>query len=707
MAPSKIDNGTVIIIDIGKNVSDPEEKNGKSFFEKARECAIRIIERKVISQGKNLLGIILLGSKKTKNNLSESGSCRHIEVHSDLQYPTWQMIRDLPDKPSKSKGNWFDALLVAVDHFKSGVTALKIVNKQIMLMTNFLEPSDVETSELEQAVCGFREEGFQVDIIGPDIYDDENKNSEFELAKQFVEGTNGVTATFEFTMRYLLFHKKKAVNATPWNVDLSIGPNIKIPISTYIRIKDESVIKKWTTAIKDPVTNSKSNTEYIEKSKVFINTENQMVVDPDKNIKGYIYGQQVIPFTDFDKGMLYDSGPKSLTVYGFTKASNITWQCLNGDGLSYVFGRKGDKKAQYAVRCLVECLLELKLVGIVRRVYNNGNAPKMYALMPVIDSDNYVCLSMIGICFKEEIKNMAFPNTELKKYACTDDQVNAFKELIKNMDLTKAYEDTEFDDTEAFPIAKMVSPSAQYVLDCIAFRAMNPDQPLPPPRDDITMLFKVPPLIEKRRKHQLDKLKSLFVLNKVEIKKRAKTKTNQAMDIDQFDKPSTSTTYAAAMDNLPIIDINSVKKSGPITKIGMQNAINDFDALKRDGIDIKDLVPQMIETIESMVYGNIDGNFSKALDVISHFRNECVNTVPSHYNNWLKNFRVELIDRSRNDIISMVNEKKLNYILKSENSLSNMECDTFDESQLYENDTVPELTEVTISSEVNDLFDNM
>ncbi|XP_050347525.1 X-ray repair cross-complementing protein 5-like [Nymphalis io] len=703
MAPSKIDNGTVLIIDIGKNVSDPEEKNGKSFFEKARECAIRIIERKVISQGKNLLGMILLGSKKTKNNLAESGGCRHIEMYSDLQYPTWQMIRDFPDKPSKAKGNWFDALLVAVDQFKNGFTSLKISNKQIMLMTNFLEPCDVEASEIEQAVSGLREEGFQVDIIGPDIYDNENKNSEFELAKQFVEGTNGVTATFEFTMRYLLFHKKKAVNPIPWNVDLSIGSTIKIPVSTYIRIKDEPVIKKWSVAIRDPVTNSKSNTEYVDKSKILVNTENQMIVDPDKNIKGYLYGQQVIPFSDFDKGMLYDSGPKSLTVYGFTKASKITWQCLNGDGLSYVFGRKGDKKAQYAVRCLVECLLELKLVGIVRRVYNNGNAPKMYALMPVIDSDNYVCLSMIGICFKEEIKNMAFPSTELKKFECTNEQVNAFKELIRNMDLTKAYEDTEFDDTEAFPIAKMVSPSAQYVLDCLAFRALNPGKPLPPPRDDITMLFRVPPLIEKRRKQPLDELKSLFVLNKVEIKKRVKTKTNEAMD----DKASTSNTYGIGMDNLPKIDINSLKKSNQVTKISTWNAINDFDALKREGIDIKDLAPQMIEAIESMIFGNIDGNYSKALEVMSHFRHECLNAEPSYYNNWLKKIRVELIDRNRNDIISMVNEKKLNYIVKSENSLSKLEFDTFDDSQLYETDTVPNLTQLTISSEVNDLFDNM
>lgn len=97
MALKRIENGTVIILDIGRNVSEPDEKNGRSFFELARECTTRIIERKIISQGNNLLGIILLGSKNTKNNLAGSG-CKYIETYADLQYPTWQMIRDLPDK---------------------------------------------------------------------------------------------------------------------------------------------------------------------------------------------------------------------------------------------------------------------------------------------------------------------------------------------------------------------------------------------------------------------------------------------------------------------------------------------------------------------------------------------------------------------------------------------------------------------------------
>lgn len=98
MAP-RIDKGTLIILDIGKNAAELKENKKASFFESARSCAIRFIEHKIISQAKNLLGIILLGSRKTENVLAAQspGTCKYIEMLADLQPPNWQMIRDLPE----------------------------------------------------------------------------------------------------------------------------------------------------------------------------------------------------------------------------------------------------------------------------------------------------------------------------------------------------------------------------------------------------------------------------------------------------------------------------------------------------------------------------------------------------------------------------------------------------------------------------------
>ncbi|KOB57979.1 Ku P80 DNA helicase, partial [Operophtera brumata] len=371
MAPKTVDQGAIIILDVGRNVSCSKENGEKSFFEEARECAYRLIERKIISQDNNLLGIILLGSNKTKNGMAEQveGAFKHIEMFSELVTPTWKMIRELP-------------------HTSQG--GVQIVNKKIILMTNFTVPTANNHKDVQLVLEGLKEDNFEVDVIGPDIFDDTAKG-DIPLAQQFVDATYGATATFEDTMKYLLFHKKRGVSSEPWDVDLSIGPNIKIPVSTYIRLKDDSVVKIWQKAVNDPDTNTASNNEAIKTKNAFINTENQTAYQekPELN-EGYQYGQEVIPVTKLDQSVLYESGEKCLSVYGFTHASNMNWQSLTGDGLHYLFGRKGDKKAQQAVRCLVECLHEMNLVGIARRVYNKNNAPKMFALVPVIDTNNYI-----------------------------------------------------------------------------------------------------------------------------------------------------------------------------------------------------------------------------------------------------------------------------------------------------------------------------
>ncbi|KOB72423.1 Ku P80 DNA helicase [Operophtera brumata] len=643
MAPKKVDQGAIIILDVGRNVSAPKEKGEKSFFEEARECATRLIERKIVSQDNNLLGIMLLGSKKTKNGMAEQveGAFRHIEMFSEL--------------PTQSKGDWVDAIIAAADHFKSQ-GGVQIVNKKIILMTNFT---------------------------------------------QFVEVTDGATETFEHTMRYLLFHKKKGVSSRPWNVDLSIGPNIKIPVSTYIRLKDDSVVKRWQKAVKCPLTNTASTNEAVKTNDVFINAENQTAYQEEPElIKGYQYGQRMIPVTELDQSVLYESGEKCLSVYGFTHASNVTWHSLTGDGLHYLFGRKGDKKAQQAVRCLVECLHEMNLVGIARRVYNKNNAPKMFALVPVIDTNNYICLSMASLCFKEDIKYMSFPATSSKKLNCTDAQVQGFVDLIKAMDLTRAYDDT-FEDAEALPIGETVSPFAQHMLDCIAFRAMNPGKPLPQPRDDIMDLFKMPPLIEKRSREPMEKLKSLFDLVKVEKKERKKKVRILSEPSNVIPAPQGN----EVPDDIGMIKIElPVKPQNEIKRIGTLDPIGDYIALKANDRPLANLAQEITAALESMINGNLDGDYTRAFDAVLFFRKECVDSDPSYYNNWLKTFKNLLTYRYKHDIVGMISEKNANFILKAENNLSKYDtADSHQDSQLYENDTLPNSIQLTLKTE-DDLF---
>ncbi|KAJ0174794.1 hypothetical protein K1T71_009902 [Dendrolimus kikuchii] len=704
MAPKKIDTGLVIILDIGVNTASVGELNKKSFLEEGRNFVARLIERKIVSQSTDYIGIVLLGSKETENNLNAQcgGGYRHIKIHAELDSPTWKLIETLPEKSTKTKGDWFDALIVAADHIKNGVANVKIANNKIILVTNFEIPSQQEDEQIEQVLLGFQEENITVDVIGISLEEESYKNRDLSLAKKFVEQTDGVSASFDHAMGYLQFQKKrKAINPHQWNTVLNIGPNIKIPITAYIKLKHGADVDKWIDEPYDAATGSASTTQSVDKQKHHINQENQTKIDLKNTIDAYLYGQEPIPIADCES-MFYEPGSTCLSLYGFTKTNNIKWHHLNGNGLEYIFGKKGDTKAQYALRCLVVCMHEENLYGIARRVYRTNCAPKMYVLMPVFDVNNYVCLSMAQLCYKEEIKYMSFPPTNLKKYNCTDEQVDAFKDLIGAMDLTDAYDDT-FDDKEAFPVGESVSPGAQYMFDCIAYRAMNPGRPLPQPRDEIMNLFKVPELLESRSKAALEKVKDLFPLKEVVPPKRRLKKTVEDQELEP------STCFENDTTSIPKVDLPSNKINGASTiKISTMDPISDFKALKSIGKDILELTPQMTEAIENLIYCNLDGNFTKAFEALSFFRSECVQTDPTSYNNWLQKFKTKLTNNKRNDILEMISENKVNFILKNENQLSSFETEaSHEESQLYENDTVPDTIELTIASEINDMFDEM
>lgn len=96
MAP-RVTQATIIILDIGKNVSS-EADAGKSFFQSAKDCVARIIERKILSGSKDLVGILLLGCRPSQNENQDEISFTNIEWMVEPQEPTWDMIRNLPEE---------------------------------------------------------------------------------------------------------------------------------------------------------------------------------------------------------------------------------------------------------------------------------------------------------------------------------------------------------------------------------------------------------------------------------------------------------------------------------------------------------------------------------------------------------------------------------------------------------------------------------
>ncbi|XP_013141023.1 PREDICTED: X-ray repair cross-complementing protein 5-like isoform X2 [Papilio polytes] len=551
---------------------------------------------------------------------------------------------------------------------------MESINKRIILITNFMTPSDIPEDKKEKIKNKLYKENIQVDVIGCDLFEKPSTNSDKNLAQKIVKNTNGVSILFDDAMEQLIFYKKKHVTGNPWMVDLCIGPNIAIPIHSYIRTKSEKPLKTWIEVIRDPISD-RASTVQVKKNTFYINADNKVVNKKDV-VKGVHYGETIIPFSVIDKKLNCVTESKSLNIYGFTSAARIKWENLNYDNLSYIYGCKGDKNACNAIKCLAECLMERNLVAIARGIKKRDSPPRMYALMPVQEGKTHH-LSMIGICFKEEIRHMLFPQTDCEKYICSNEQIDAFKDLIKAMNLNN----DDLDDSERFDISKVPSPSVQYAYDSVVFRAKNPFKPLPKPRDEISNLLQVPNLIKMKATDAIEKMKSVFVLNKIN--------DNQKDDSEPME----------GADELNITEnMDSIKTKS----IGTVNPIDDYKLCLSSDKQFNEIAQEMTNAIETLFYSNSDQHKSKATDAMFFYRAESVRENPTFYNEWLKNFKMELIGRKRYDVIEIIEEKNMDFIYKYDNTLSQIESI----EEMCGMDTC-NLADVAISSDIREFFGNM
>ena len=166
----------------------------------------------------------------------------------------------------------------------------------------------------------------------------------------------------------------------PWKVELEIGPDIRIPTAGYIRTRREApkTWKKTLSGADDEVEELKPETTFVR------DNEDQEVVEPSELIDAYKYGSEICPVNRVDQENTYQSGPKAFTVVGFVSDSEIPLHLVVGDGCLVFQPVDGDEFSGKALSALYEALVEEKMAAVVRKVYRQGTAPRLGALIPEV-----------------------------------------------------------------------------------------------------------------------------------------------------------------------------------------------------------------------------------------------------------------------------------------------------------------------------------
>ncbi|GFT41942.1 x-ray repair cross-complementing protein 5 [Nephila pilipes] len=669
----------VIILDVGLPMHEVTESG--SILEHAKSCVNMIIQRKIFSESKDEIAVVLFGTSETSNVLADEGDPEFGNIHviQDFKTANWELLEQIGKIHGCDASSDYmkeSVLVLAIHMLQNTDKSKKFFSRRILFLSRFDIP--FYTNKISKICEDLKASKIDLNIIGPLSYSEEDINNgnciqpfsntsevtdvSGSAIRSILKEVNGESYSFEEAIPALIYYQKKKVQALPWNANLDIGTNLSIPISAYIKV-NESKPKSWKNAYARKL-NAKleRNTKYLLND---IDDEpyNPVTLSSDSVVPAFKYGTTLVPFTEEDKmNMDYQSGEKGMKVLGFTKAENVHRYHYIGDKSMYVFGQKNRELAGVILAPFIHALHETKMVAIVRYVYSARSAPKIGFLSPKIKS-NYECLVFIALPFMEDLRHYIFsPLDADSRNLPTDEQLNAVDDLITAMDLSTATVDEESNLGEALKPKYTVNPYLQRLYQCLQYRALHPERLLPEISPHIEAIINPPTKLVKMAEPVVNRIKELFPLKQLS-QKRSRDVGNIIFLTAESD---------AKRAKLDIEDAYSSLGSAigdKITSVGSVNPVQDFQyLLKSQILEFAEACKQIIDVVYKYLKtdSNLKHYHTKILSICKELRNTSLKkNDAAQYNVFMKNLRTELLSRDP-ELWNKFKKEKIGLLTKEE-----------------------------------------
>ena len=386
-------------------------------------------------------------------------------------------------------------------------------------------------------------------------------------------------------------------------------------------------------------------------------------VQRDDLEKGYEYGRTAVFISESDWNVTKLETTSSMDIIGFIPWSTCD-RSMHMSVSSIIIGQKTNPKAIMALSSLIHALFELESYAVARLVKKDGNDPTILLLAPSIEVD-YECLLDVALPFAEDVRPYRFPPLDRvitvsgktikeHRHLPTDTLQKAMSDYVDRMDLDNFAKDEEGNDTEGIPIEETFSPLLHRIDQAVRWRAVHPDEPIPPPYD-ILMRFTVPPkpLLDKS-KHRLDKLIQAADVKRVPPKtlsrrtNRQATKPLSGLDLDALLGPKPAPISTAAT--------TSPSSANPETSLTVDpsNPVPSF----RQALDTATSLPQItslahsfLHIIESHINSFGGKDYDRAIEELGVLREEMIELEePRVYNEVVRGLKRKLVDEGGREL---------------------------------------------------------
>eukprot|EP01117_Protostelium_nocturnum_P014755 TRINITY_DN5645_c0_g1_i1.p1 TRINITY_DN5645_c0_g1~~TRINITY_DN5645_c0_g1_i1.p1 ORF type:complete len:726 (-),score=197.55 TRINITY_DN5645_c0_g1_i1:67-2244(-) len=680
----------VIILDVGSAMS-------KEGLEGAMKAVRLLARQKVLFGSKDEIGLVLFGSKETKNSLYQEGedsSYKFINVVEDVGFPSLSLLRKINEiQKEGERGDLLDALVVGMDLLvkRQQEEPKKKCQKRIFVVTSAGDVINVEG--LEMIVEKFTNMEAKLNVIGIDfdeedeegnVHPSQNK-SELKIEnesflKDLTNRVGGVIVPVNQAIEMMSYFRSKAIVQRNSYQSLEISPEMKISVCTYLRsyeTKTPTMEKISTVSLESP---HPGTMKAVTQRTYHTINDLDHTVEEEEKIKGYKYGKTLVPFAKIDESKLKYEADRCLKVIGFTNSKNVPRSHFMGT-TEMVIPLPADEVAQVALSSLIHALAETESVAIVRYVKRANSIPHLGVLIPHI-KPGVECLYFNSLPFAEDLRQYTFPSLHperaRKNYVPNEEQLSAMDSLIDSLDLTKAAQDDEGNFMEALKPKHTYNPVHQHLYQAIEERALNPESPITPLDPVIEKYLNPDEGLFNKAEPVLKKLKTSFPLQKSEQIKakneRVFWQNSLAANLVKLDSYLPNSEKKGKMEGKNI-SLDQILSKG-VAEVGSIKPVEDFrEMLGRRDVDLVEIAMEgMKKRIFQLVNDSILSQlYPKAFDCLLAFRESAILEDESDYfNRFMHELRNSFENKKRNDFWKLVVERQISLITSEESQDSDV-----------------------------------
>ncbi|ETV77423.1 hypothetical protein H257_08842 [Aphanomyces astaci] len=609
-----------------------------SRFEAAKSAIQGIVNQKLLFRKNDEVGIVMYGTEGTDNQLNadDDNSYKHVTVVSSVAPVTIDLAKQVLAMEAASvetPADVLDGIIVALD-LMIRRTDNKKYDKRLVVITDAAtrinNPSDMEVVctmiqnlDVHLQIIGIdfglsqdtkleRMDNVKGENVAAPSIKEENEKMLQSIATEVHGEVQSVSKRIDFLAQSKL---KPVLQTTKMRGNLEFGDAMSIPVYVFAKVleatipslqKESQVAKQSTTYAEDDAPGKVR----MERTS-FAPDHPDEEVPPERRIKAYKYGSEMIPFSTADQAALKLLTTRGLKVLGFVDKSQ--WKHgLGMTGTDAVFGDFTKPKAQEAIHALSTAMHAEGKFALARFVRVANAAPKVVALFPNVQEPRLHCLWMQQLPFEEDLRPYEFSSLASNPtIQPTATQLAAADTLVEMLSRPAS-------TSHAF------NPALQRLYDTIAHRAMDPTAPLAP----------LPPHVERHLREDRTlfepALAAIHAFDKAfQLKEAAKAKDHKKKsfwsDVSIGDTKPADVPVAdggGGDDNDDgELDLDDLLGED-VTAVGSMNPISDFEALLATNQLAKAqlAVMGMEEQILGLFRQDARGYHAKGLDCLRYFR---------------------------------------------------------------------------------------